>query len=145
MPVQTTYSGRAAAAYEGMVAFEEPSLTISRIVETAAGIGFGKPAFQGTRDEGIAASGSTFRGVTLADRNVAPRNGGDLFAQGDTAPVMINGTVWVVVSGAVAAGNPAYLTAAGAFTASATNNTPIPNARFDSSAASGGLARLRLN
>ncbi|ACA20239.1 conserved hypothetical protein [Methylobacterium sp. 4-46] len=145
MPVQTAYSSRAAAAYEGMLAFEEPSLTVSRLVETPAGIGFGKPAFQGACDEGIAAQGATFRGVTLADRNVAPRNGGDLFAQGDTAPVMIRGAVWVVVAGAVAAGNPAFLTPAGAFTAAASGNVPIPNALFDSSAAPGGLARLRLN
>ncbi|ACL61330.1 structural cement protein Gp24 [Methylobacterium nodulans] len=145
MPVQTTYSGRPAAAYEGMVAFEEPSLTVSRIVETAGGIGFGKPAFQGTRDEGIVATGSVFRGVTLADRNLSPHNGGDLFAQHDTAPVMIKGTVWVVVSGAVAAGAPAFLTPAGAFTAQGTGNVPVPNALFDSSAGAGGLARLRLN
>ncbi|MGY2049584.1 structural cement protein Gp24 [Methylobacterium sp. JK268] len=145
MPVQTTYSPLPAAGYEGMVAFEEPSLTVSRIVETAGGIGFGKPAFQGTRDDGIVTQGGAFRGVTLADRNVSPRNGGDLFAQGDTVPVMIKGTVFVAVAGTVAAGNAAYLTPAGTFTAAASGNVPIPNALFDSSAPAGGIARLRLN
>jgi hypothetical protein len=144
MPTQTAYPGRAAAAYEGLLAYEEISLTISRTVETPAGLAFGKPAFQGAHDDGVVAAGSVFRGVVLADRNARPQNGGDLFAKGDTAPVLVKGVVWVVVAGAVAAGAPAYLGAGGSFTAD-TGGTLIPNALFDSSAPAGGLARLRLN
>ncbi|MBY0299989.1 MAG: hypothetical protein K2X71_28790 [Methylobacterium sp.] len=145
MPIQTTYAGRAAPAYEGMVAAEEPSLTLSRTVETPGGIAFGKPAFQGTRDDGIAAAGSIFRGVVLADRGVRPENGGDLFAKGDTAPVLVRGVVWVAVAGAVTAGAPAHLTAAGGFSAAGAGTTAIPGGLFDTSAPAGGLVRLRLN
>jgi len=145
-PVQTSYPGRPAAAYEGMAADQSPATVLSRTVETPEGIGFGRAAFQGTRDDGIAASGGVFRGIVLADRNARPSLGGaDLFAKGETAPVMASGAVWVVTASAASAGSPAYVTAAGAVTATASGNTPIANALFDTSAPAGGLVRLRLN
>ncbi|GJD52397.1 hypothetical protein OPKNFCMD_5162 [Methylobacterium crusticola] len=144
-PVQTTYPGRPGPAYEGMLAGQEPAGIVSRTVETPEGIGFGKPAFQGARDDGIAAAGAVFRGIVLVDHNVRPSGAGDAFAKGETAPVLVRGVVWVAVSGTVAAGAPAFLTPAGAVTAAAAGNTPMPDAHFDSSAAAGGLARLRLS
>lgn len=145
-PVQTSYPSRPAAAYEGMAADQTPATILSRIVETPEGIGFGRAAFQGARDEGIAASGAVFRGIVLADRNARPSpNGADLFAKGETAPLMTSGAVWVVTASAASAGAPAYVTPAGAVTATASGNAPIPNALFDTSAPAGGLVRLRLN
>jgi hypothetical protein len=144
--VQTSYPARPAAAYEGMAADQDPATVISRTVETTDGIAFGRAAFQGTRDDGIAASGAIFRGIVLADRNARPSpSGADLFAKGETAPVMVRGTVWVVTASAASVGAAAYVTAAGAVTATASNNTPIPGALFDTSAPAGGLVRLRLN
>ncbi|KMO40159.1 hypothetical protein VQ02_08490 [Methylobacterium variabile] len=145
-PVQTSYPGRPAAAYEGMAADQGPATIVSRTVETPEGVGFGRAAFQGARDEGIAAAGAVFRGIVLADRNARPSpTGADLFAKGETAPVMVRGAVWVVTASAASAGSPAYVTAAGAVTASASGNAPIPGALFDTSAPAGGLVRLRLN
>ncbi|MFH6780802.1 MULTISPECIES: structural cement protein Gp24 [Methylobacterium] len=145
-PVQTSYPGRPAAAYEGMAADQNPATILSRTVETTEGIGFGRAAFQGTRDDGIAAAGAVFRGIVLADRNARPNAGGtDLFAKGETVPVMTSGAVWVVTASAAGAGSPAYVTAAGAVTSTASGNTPIPGALFDTSAPAGGLVRLRLN
>lgn len=144
--VQTSYPARPVAAYEGMAADQDPATVISRTVETTDGIAFGRAAFQGTRDDGIAASGAIFRGIVLADRNARPApSGGDLFARGETAPVMVRGTVWVVTASAASVGTAAYVTSAGAITATATNNTLIPGALFDTSASAGGLVRLRLN
>ncbi|AWB20543.1 hypothetical protein DA075_06035 [Methylobacterium currus] len=144
--VQTSYPARPAAAYEGMAADQDPATVISRTVETADGIAFGRAAFQGTRDDGIAASGAVFRGIVLADRNARPNpSGADLFAKGETAPVMVRGTVWVVTASAASVGAAAYVTAAGAVTATASGNTPIASALFDTSAPAGGLVRLRLN
>ncbi|SFV11430.1 hypothetical protein SAMN02799631_05270 [Methylobacterium sp. 174MFSha1.1] len=144
--VQTSYPAQPAAAYEGMAADQDPATVISRTVETQDGIAFGRAAFQGTRDDGIAASGAVFRGIVLADRNARPNpSGADLFARGETVPVMVRGTVWVVTATAASAGSPAYVTAAGAVTAAASGNTAITSALFDSSAAAGGLVRLRLN
>lgn len=51
--VQTTYSERMRLGFVGMIVDAEPKLTISRVVETAAGIGFGVPVFQGAADHGI--------------------------------------------------------------------------------------------
>lgn len=145
-PVQTSYPARPAAAYEGMAADQTPATILSRTVETQEGIGFGRAAFQGARDESIAAAGAVFRGIVLADRNARPSPGGtDLFAKGETAPVMVRGAVWVVTASAASAGAAAYVTPAGAITAAASGNAPIPNALFDTSAPAGGLVRLRLN
>ncbi|TGD96468.1 structural cement protein Gp24 [Methylobacterium nonmethylotrophicum] len=145
-PVQTSYPDRPAAAYEGMLADQNPATILSRTVETPEGIGFGRAAFQGARDEGIAAAGAIFRGIVLADRNARPSpSGADLFARGETAPVLVRGAVWVVTASAASAGSPAYVTPAGAVTASASGTTPVPNALFDTSAPAGGLVRLRLN
>jgi hypothetical protein len=145
-PVQTLYPARPAAAYEGMAADQDPATVISRTVETTDGIAFGRAAFQGARDDGIAASGAIFRGIVLADRNARPNAGGsDLFAKGETAPVMVRGTVWVVTASAASVGTPAYVTPAGAITATASGNTLIAGAVFDTSGAAGGLVRLRLN
>ncbi len=134
------------AAYEGMAADQNSATILSRTVETPEGIGFGRAAFQGSRDDGIAASGAVFRGIVLADRNARPNpTGTDLFAKGETAPVMNSGAVWVVTASAASAGSPAYVTPAGAITAAASGNTAIANALFDTSAPAGGLVRLRLN
>lgn len=144
--IQSSYPARPAAAYEGMAADQDPATVISRTVETTDGIAFGRAAFQGTRDDGIAAAGSVFRGIVLADRNARPNaSGADLFVKGETAPVMVRGTVWVVSATAANAGGPAYVTAAGAVTATASGNTLIPGALFDTSGSAGGLVRLRLN
>ncbi|WP_298958745.1 hypothetical protein [uncultured Methylobacterium sp.] len=143
MPATQTGYGPAAPAYEGMIASAELATAISRNAEDAAGIGFGKAAYQGTADNGIRASGSVFRGVTLVDHNVRPTNG-DAYARGDSVPVLVRGVVWVTVANNVAVGASAYLTGSGGFTANPSGTTAIPNASFDSSAAAGGLAKLRL-
>lgn len=143
--LQTTYGGTLAPGYEGMPANMEVRNTISRIIETGAGIGFGKPAFQGAADQGVVISGAIFRGVTEVDHNVRPTAAQtDGYAQGDTVSIMTKGVIWVVVTGAVTPGAPAYVTPAGSFSATSTSNTAIP-AMFDSTAANGGLAKLRLH
>jgi hypothetical protein len=50
--LQTTYSDTIAAGYPGMVANGETSNRISRTIETAAGIGFGKAVYRGAGDHG---------------------------------------------------------------------------------------------
>lgn len=147
-PLQTTYSATMKPAIAGMVANMEISNTISRQIETAAGIGFGVVVVQGADDNGVRlpdASHLAFRGITVLDPTRDPQNG-DKYAQYDTAAVLTRGVIWVTVGAAVAAGDPAYFVpATGVITNVATSNTAIPDGIFDSSAASGGLAKLRLN
>ena len=56
---------------------------------------------------------------------------------------MNEGVIWVTVSGAVTQGAAAYVTSAGAWTATTTSNTAVP-AVFDHAAADGALVRLRV-
>jgi hypothetical protein len=143
---QTTYAGNLAPGYEGMPANMEVRNVISRTIETAGGVGFGKPVYQGATDQAVATTGSILRGVTEADHNVRPTAAQtDGYAQGDTVSIMTKGVIWVVANGAVTPGAPAYVTAGGAWSATASGNTAVPNAIFDSTAANGALAKLRVN
>jgi hypothetical protein len=143
--VQSSYAATQARAYEGMQGDMSPPDIQSRIIENVAGIGFGKAAYQGTTEQGIDTTGSIFVGVTLADKNARPNAAGtDLLAKGDTVPVMQKGDVWVVVSGAVTLGAAAFVTPAGAFTATSAGNTAIKG-QFLTAASNGQLALLKLN
>lgn len=82
-----------------------------------------------------------FLGITVLDRAVDPSSP-DLFRINDTVPVLTKGVIWVTVTGAVVAGDPAFFSAAGAIGASGA--FPIPNSRFDTAASDGGLAKLRI-
>ena len=143
-PVQSTY-GTMSAARAGMIANGEGVLNdISRTVEDSAGIGFGVLVFQGTDDLGITATpGTKVRGIT-ARAQARDAATPDKYAQYETAKVITTGVIWVTVSGAVTAGADAYYTSAGAFTATSSGNTALTGAFFDSSALSGGLAKIRL-
>lgn len=50
---QTTYSSAPAKGLPGQIANEEKCNKVSRTVESAAGIGFGQPAFRGSGDHGV--------------------------------------------------------------------------------------------
>jgi hypothetical protein len=139
--VQSTYPDNIRVAVAGMRANEEPCTLISRTVEDAAGIGFGLGVMQGTLDKGcVVSDGSTLLGVTVRDRSVDPATP-DLFAEYASARIMTIGTIWVEVSGAVAAGDSVHALAAGAL--GNDGGTFIENARWDTSAADGELAILR--
>lgn len=147
--VQTTYSETLAPAVEGMVANTEPKVTISRVIESAAGIGFGKVACQGATANTIkvSAAAGIFRGITIRDVTLPPTNG-DKYIQKDICAVMTKGVIWVIASVNVTAGQPAYFVPA---TGALTNvdgggaNILIPDAMWDSAAQATNLAKLRLN
>ncbi|WP_406858501.1 DUF2190 domain-containing protein [Alsobacter sp. KACC 23698] len=143
MAIQTSYAATHAAALEGMVANSEPAVIVSRVVETGAGIGFGKIAQRGTADNQIKVSSASpkYLGITVLD----PGQPADLYAQYATAAVMTKGVIWVQASVAVAAGDPVYFVpATGVITNVSTSNVQIPNATFDSSTSGAGLAKVRL-
>lgn len=147
MAVQTSYPLNQAAAYEGMVANSEPRVVVTRIVEGAAGIGFGKVAVRGTADNQIkpAAAAEVFLGITIADPGQVGDTA-DMYPQYEAAAVMTKGVVWVIASVAVAAGDPVYyVPATGVLTNVATDNEQILNGVWDSSTSdSNALAKLRL-
>jgi hypothetical protein len=143
--VQTTYGTVHSPAVEGMVANMEDHNVITRVLESAAGIGFGKIAMRGTVDGTIkvSAAASDYLGITVLDTTQAQ----DSFLQYANVPVMTKGVIWVTAGATVVQGDPVYYVPA---TGVLTNvdgggaNTLVPNATWDSSAASGALAKLRL-
>ena len=147
--VQTGYSTFQAAGVLGMMANGEwLTNVISRIVDPAAAnpIAPGDPVLQGASEQlVIPANGGSgaFRGMAIRDATLPP-GAGDVFAPTATLGVMTKGVIWVNAAAAVSPGQPAFYTAAGALTATATGNTAIPGALWESAAATPGLAKLRL-
>lgn len=151
MPIQTTYTQTIAPAYEGMIADSREQNILSMQLETAAGIGFGKVAVQGTADKQVrvSAAGRAFRGVTVSSHFGGFAAGfqgtKDTYDQYETVPVMDRGSIWVLASVAVAVGDPVYyVPATGVLTNVATGNTLIPNAKWESSTTGAGLAIIDL-
>lgn len=148
--VQTSFSATLTAGYPGMIADgEQATNVISRIVDpaTANPINFGDPVLQGASDYTVqSVSGGTgvFRGIAVRDPTLPP-GAGDQYLATSTAAVLTKGVIWVNAAVAVTAGQPVYVTAAGALTTVATSNTLVVNAIWDSTTTGIGLAKLRLS
>ena len=145
--VQTSYTSTIPSGYAGMVANGETSNRITRTVEDAGGLAFGKAAFRGSGDHGVTGTpaAGTFMGITIADQALplsADRDA-DEYARYDSAALLNEGVIWVVAGEAVTDGAAAYVTSGGAIVDTATDNIAIP-AVFDGTAASGALVRLRV-
>ena len=146
--VQDTYSENIPVGFPGMVANGETSNRISRTVEDAAGIAFGRAAFRGAGDHGVTATpgAGTFMGIAIADHGVQVRPGGvaaDIFPQYSTAGLMNEGVIWVLAGSNTTDGAAAYVTTAGVYTTTSTDNIALP-AVFDDTVTSGNLVRLRV-
>lgn len=107
--LQTTYTETVAKGYPGMVANGETSNRISRTIESAAGIGFGVPAYRGTGDHGCTVTVgtlATFLGFTIASagQGLIAGQTADTYAQYDNVPIMTLGAIYVNVKGAVTDG-----------------------------------------
>jgi hypothetical protein len=105
-PVQPTYQRYLTVGQNGMLADETVWASDTRIVETAAGIGFGLAVSQGAlSDRGCVIGGSTFVGVTRADQTLARADLStpsgpstlalDTYLQYDNAGILTMGDIWV--------------------------------------------------
>lgn len=145
--IQTSYATSYPAGYAGMVANGEESNRISRTVEDAAGLAFGKAAFRGSGDHGVTGTpaAATFMGIVIADAGQVPGVGetADTLPQYATAGLLIEGVIYVSAAVAVADGDQAYVTAGGAITNVSTSNTAIP-AKFDATTGAAGIVPLRV-
>lgn len=152
MAAQTSYSETMTAGLEGMIAESDGGENIiSRTIEDAAGIGFGKIAVVGEAGGVVAPTeGGIFEGITVRTQAIA--DGASAHAQYDTVSLLRRGVIWVVAGEAVTAGAKAYWTADGAIVDSPDdggdpavnhNEFPMP-ARFETAAAEGALVKLRL-
>jgi hypothetical protein len=144
--VQDTYAGAPAPGYAGMVANGETGNRISRTVEDAGGIGFGKAVWQASGEHGCSATvAGDFLGVTIADHALAlvPGGSADTVPQGREIGVMDEGVIWVIAGSSTTDRAPAYVTASGQFTTVSSSNTAIP-AKFLDTVANGAPVRLRV-
>lgn len=142
--IQTTYAATHARWFEGMVLNQEPADIVTRIAEDAEGIGFGKVGVQGTLDNQVVDSEATVKFVAIAVAD--PGQPGDTYAQYANVALMKRGIIVVQASVAVAVGDPVYyVPATGVLTNSASGNTLIAGATWDTSTGAAGLAALRLN
>jgi len=150
MAVQETYLDNMAAAYNGMVANTEPSVLVSKEVETTAGVGFGVPVIQGTADgqcDVVAASTNDVIGITVRDQSTTS----DTFSVKDTALLIRKGVIWVTVTdaGGVSAGDDVWvLVSNGTFSnadAGTDGSIKLAGCRWETTGANGALAQIRVN
>jgi hypothetical protein len=144
--IQATYTDQVAPGYPGMVANAETSNRITRTIEDAGGIAFGKAAFRGVGDHGITGTptANTFMGITIAHEGLAILAGqtADVFPTLANVPLMTLGVIWVLAGANVADGDQVYVTSAGAFTNASSGNVILPGWFFDTTAASGSLVKI---
>jgi len=148
--VPTTYTDETPIGLPGNIATGEPNDRSTRVIETGSGaVAFGVAVVAGTADQTAklpTATGQDFVGVACVDKNIPVGNGEDQYVAGDNALVLYRGCVYVTVSEAVAYRDPvAFNFTTGAFgtTDDATTDL-VANGVWESSAASGQVAKLRL-
>ncbi|WP_016734115.1 structural cement protein Gp24 [Rhizobium phaseoli] len=145
---QTTYPTAIPNGYAGMIANGETSNRISRTVEDATAIGFGVPVWRGAGDHGvtITPAAGKLMGITIANYAAPPVQAtgvqADSYPQYSTAGILTRGVIWVNAAVAVADGDQAYATAAGAITNVSSGNTILPGWFFDDTSSGAGLVRL---
>jgi hypothetical protein len=149
--VQSSYTNDIPVGYAGMVANQETSNRITRQVEDAAGIAYGRAAFQGANARGITGTPSAnFIGFTMATYSggsvtFPSTNTDPVYAQLASAGVLEKGVIWVNSTTAATARGAVYVTPAGAVSNSATGNTALPaNVTFDDTITAAGLVRVRI-
>lgn len=150
MPIlQSTYTDDLALGYPGMVASGETSNRITRTVETAGGIAFGRAVYRGSGDHGCTSTVgtlATFLGFTVATSAQQPVAGQDAdeYQQFDNATILTSGAIFVTVTGNVADGAAITVaTANGALSSTAADASNIATGWVaDQTITGGGLIRI---
>ena len=151
MALQTTYNAEPGEAFAGMLehtGFKDiPSLNIEGDKTNAAdNIAFGEIAVRGAADfscRKFAAGDSSadFIGFFVRQQAIAAEVPNGLTAR-ETAAVLIAGSIWVTVADAVSNGDLVRIGTSGGIRSDA--GELFPDAYFETSAAAGGLAVVRL-
>lgn len=149
--LQTTYAERMPIAVAGMIADESNYDADSRLVETAAGIPFGRVCGKGAAATGAVLGSSAATGaigISVRDMTLVPE-AADVYRQRDLAAIMWRGDIWVAVTAAVVAGDEVTFAQATGEMSSAAPGAGVfalPGARFMTTQATvGGLAIVRLS
>ena len=157
--VQSSWTAEPAAGRPGQIANMTNCRVDSRAVETAAGIGFGLAVSQGSSDNGCIlgaaadATGTflstTFVGITVNDIFRYPPDAAhtDEYARYDVAGILSEGDIWVSPDHAVVdGGDVTFNRSTGRLSSEAAAGAQprIPGARWMTTAAANGIAKVRL-
>ena len=151
MSAQTSYSIEQPKAYAGLVYAQAPHDIVSRMVETVDGIGFGVAVSRGTDAERqIVAGGTAFTGITIRSlEKEGAANSGDIqWDETETAGILRDGYIWVTCPTGCNPGDQVkYTDATGVIDSGAAgaDETQLDGAQWDTVAAAGELAVIRLN
>lgn len=138
MPDIFDYKNTMDPAYAGMIAETQFKDAASRRVES--NIGFGLAVCMGTSDNTAMLGGTKFLGISIADKGQGINN---QYLEGAVGSFLRKGTIWVVASTAVAAGDPVTFTAATGVLGAGLAVT-ITGAVFETTGAAGELVRVYL-
>jgi plastocyanin len=149
---QTTYETSPRIGLPGQIANEENSNVISKIVETAAGIGFGQPAARSATAANenncrLMVSGAVFLGIAVLNRAAGCAEGTDEYEQYKAAALMTQGSIFVTAGGTVAPGDDVtWNTSTGEYSTTAADGTnlAIPDARFETNGGDGDIVMISL-
>ena len=147
MPYNENYRIDPQIAFEGEVADLSLATIVSRTVQTAA-LAFGKAVKIGTAEhtvKNVETGDTAIFGLSVRSQATSAESA-DVYPVGDTASILLKGTIWVKVGVAVAPGDPVFVTVAdGTFKkASGAGNVAISGATYETTAALNGLARVRI-
>jgi hypothetical protein len=146
--VQASYSERMRAAVAGMIANMTDYDSVTRNVETEAGIGFGLAVSRGTDPRGAIIGGTLagFQGATILDRTLEPTSPPTdrLYPQYAEAGVLRRGEIWVLPGEAVEAGADVHFDAATGRFLAAGGQGPIVGAQWMTSGDDATLAIVYL-
>jgi len=151
MSAQTSYDRSIQRAVAGLIYALFPSSILSRAIETVAGAGFGIAVSRGTdKDTQAAIGGTDLLGITVRvlDMEGAANTGALKYSETDTAAIMNDGYIWAVCPTGCTPGDLVnYVAATGVLdsgAAAGAGERLINGAYWDSTAAAGGLAVLRI-
>src|SRR6185295_16535642 len=152
--VQRFYAPQIAPAVEGMIADEVPSTVLTRICNTAAGIGFGKACSIGTGKTAIVA-GSSFLGLSVRDvtlqlSSIDPLSDTsytvDKYGRYQNMGIMTRGHMWVRAASDVVEGSAVvYYDSVGGLSNSASGSAATGSLTFSQQPADGDVLLLEAN
>ncbi len=151
MSAQTSYARNIPKAYAGLIYALAPHDNVSRDVEGAAGIEFGVVVSRGTDKERQCVLGGTdFLGITYRDlgREGAANTGAIKYSEKETAGILREGYIWAFCPTGCNPGDQVkYTDADGVLDsgAAAVGETQLNGARWETVAAAGELAVIRLD
>ena len=134
-----TSTASPAAGYAGMIAEAQAIKDVASKVVTAAAVSFGLAVGRGATDGSVCLGGMGFEGIAVADKSRLA----DSYSVGEIAGVLRKGTIWVTAATAVSPADPVTFTAATGFIGAGLATT-ITGAKFETTAATGGLVRVYL-